>query len=254
MSWMPIRPRLALLVLTIVAELALGGCDVGATDGGRDPDAIGFPEAHRPVSATRSNQYGTEAKRDEANEAQIIMARAGIAPGMSVADIGAGNGYYTVRLSDRVGPKGRVLAQDIDPAAIANLAQRVERERLDNVSVITGKPAEPGLPKNSFDRILLVHMYHEVSEPYAFLWHLRPALKEGGQVIVVDRNQPTDEHGIPPRLLFCEFEAIGYQLVDFADKPEIGGFYASFRVTGKRPEPGKISNCVLAGKGIAAPT
>lgn len=241
-----IKARLTLMLTASV--LLLAGCDGVWVDDTREVEATGFPEAHRPVSQTRSNQYGTEAKRDEAGEAQTIMDRATVTPGMSVADIGAGNGYYTVRLSERVGPKGRVLAQDIDPNAIAILAQRVERERLDNVSVVTGKPADPGLPKNSFDRIFLVHMYHEVSEPYAFLWHLRPTLKEGGEVIVVDRDRPTDDHGIPPRLLFCEFEALGYQLIDFADKPEIGGFFARFKVVGERPDPAAVGNCVLSKK------
>lgn len=244
----------ARLILSMTASvIMLAGCDGVWVEDTRDEEAIGFPEAHRPVSQTRSNQYGTEAKRDEAGEAQTIMARAGVKPGMSIADIGAGNGYYTVRLSERVGPKGRVLAQDIDPNAIASLAQRVERERLDNVSVVTGKPADPSLPKDSFDRIFLVHMYHEVSEPYAFLWHMRPALKEGGEVIVVDRDRPTDDHGIPPRLLFCEFEALGYQLIDFADKPEIGGFFARFKVVGARPEPAAVGNCVLTSKKAKTP-
>ena len=224
----------------------LAGCDGLWVDDTRDVDATGFPEAHRPVSETRSNQFSSEAKRDEAGEAQTIMDRAGIAPGMSVADIGAGNGYYTVRLSERVGPKGRVLAQDIDPEAIASLAQRVDRERLVNVSVVTGKPADPGLPENSFDRIFLVHMYHEVTEPYPFLWRLWPTLKADGQLIVVDRDRPTDDHGIPPRLLFCEFESVGFELIDFSDKPDIGGFIARFKRADKRPEPDSISGCVLS--------
>ena len=59
----------------------------------------------------------------------------------------------------------------------------------------------------------MVHMYHEVDEPYAFLWRLATLLlAKDGQVIVVDRDRPTDQHGIPPKLLFCEFEALGYRL------------------------------------------
>ena len=69
-----------------------------------------------------------------------------------------------------------------------------ERERLDNVSIRHGTPDDPKLPPSSFDRIFLVHMYHEVSEPYAFLWRLRPALHDGGQVIVVDGGNGLDEN------------------------------------------------------------
>src|SRR3546814_7970466 len=80
------------------------------------------------------------------------MDKAGIAPGMTVADIGAGQGYYTVRLANRVGAEGRVLAEDIVPQVRDALAERVARERLDNVSVRLGEPADPKLPPNSFDR------------------------------------------------------------------------------------------------------
>lgn len=90
-------------------------------------------------------------------------------------------------------------------------------------------------------------MYHEVSEPYAFLWRLRPALREGGQVIVVDIDRPTDQHGIPPELLFCEFRAIGYRLVEFVRKPELAGYYAQFVVSGPRPEPRDIVPCRQQG-------
>src|SRR3546814_4922292 len=83
---------------------------------------------------------------------------------MTVADSGAGEGYYTVRLARKVGPDGRVLAQDIVAAIRDRLASRVERERLDNVSVKLGEPHDPKLPGNSFDRIFLVNMYHERSE------------------------------------------------------------------------------------------
>ena len=177
------------------------------------------------------------------------MKAAGLAPGMTVADIGAGEGYYTVRLAEKVGAAGRVLAQDIDEGAIDRLAERVNRESLDNVSIKLGAPDDPRLPENSFDRIFLVHMYHEVREPYAFLSRLRPALldKRGadgaGEVIVVDVNRDVAQHGIPPKQLFCEFEAVGYELVGFMERPELGGYFARFRAKGPAIEPGKIKPC-----------
>ena len=125
---------------------------------------------------------------------------------MTVADIGAGNGYYTVRLAERVGDDGRVLAQDIDREALSRLGRRIERQRLENVSIRLGEMADPKLPDGSFDRIFMVHMYHEIESPYEFLWRMWPSLREDGQVIVVDVDRPTDRHGIPPKLLFCEKE------------------------------------------------
>ena len=108
------------------------------------------------------------------------MDWADIQPGTTVADIGAGEGYYTVRLSARVGLKGRVLAQDINRGALDRLAERVVRERLlDNVAIQEGGFDDPRLPPGSFDRIFMVHMYHEITEPYAFLWRLRPACGKG---------------------------------------------------------------------------
>ena len=223
--------------------LALTGCQ--ASDKRADT-ALQFPAAHRPVSELGANSVSTEEARDDRNEANTVMDLAKIRPGTTVADIGAGDGYYTIRLAQRVGKDGRVLAQDIDKAALDRLGQRVQRERLDNVSIKTGAVDDPRLPANSFDRVFMVHMYHEVSEPYAFLWRMSAALKKGGQVIVVDRDRPTDQHGIAPLLLQCEFAAVGFKLVEFVRKPEILGSYAHFeKDAGARPEPGAIQPCKM---------
>ncbi len=223
---------------TLVAlALAIAGCQQA---GDRDSQ---FPQPDRPVSGLGATEFSNEDARDQRGEAESVMRLAEVAPGMAVADIGAGEGYYTVRLADKVGATGRVLAQDIDRGALDRLGERVVRERLDNVSIKLGSPADPKLPENSFDRVFLVHMYHEVQEPYEFLWNMWPALKPGGQVVVVDVDRPTDKHGIPPLLLSCELEATGYRLVAFKDAPELQGYYAQFERGSKRPEPGQIKAC-----------
>ena len=175
------------------------------------------------------------------------MDRAGIHPGMTVADIGAGEGYYSVRLAARVGDKGRVLAEDIMPEVIEALSRRITREKWDNVSVKLGAPEDPKLPENSFDRILMVHMYHEIAEPYAFLWHLSPALKKDGELIVVDADRPTAQHGTPPRLLVCELAAMGFRMEELIPKPTAGGYLARFRRITARPDPYAIVPCELNG-------
>ena len=223
--------------LSLLAVVALAACDRQATT------ATGFPKPDRPVSDVVSAQFSTEDQRDSRGEAQTVMDLAEIEPGMTVADIGAGNGYYTVRLAERVGEGGRVLAQDIDQEALDGLARRVERYRLDNVSIRQGEFADPRLPENSFDRIFMVHMYHEIEQPYEFLWRMWPALRAEGQVIVVDVDRPTDAHGIDPLLLSCEFERVGYELVAFKDAPELSGYYAQFKAAANRPEPGEIKPC-----------
>jgi ubiquinone/menaquinone biosynthesis C-methylase UbiE len=240
------------VLLSFVLGLSLASCERAPQDD-RPETSRDFPQADRPVSSLGAARFSTEVQRDRVREAEIVMDLAGVSPGMSVADIGAGEGYYTVRLSERVGPRGRVLAQDIDRETVLRLGTRVERERLDNVSIKLGSPDDPRLPPNSFDRVFLVHMYHEVEEPYAFLWRLWPSLRQGGQVVVVDVNRPTDQHGIHPLLLSCEFEAAGFELVAFRDAPELSGYYAQFKAARSRPDPERMEPCrTSAGKQTAS--
>jgi ubiquinone/menaquinone biosynthesis C-methylase UbiE len=202
-----------------------------------------FPDPQRPVAPIVSARYSDEDARDSVGEFESVVRLAGIVPGMSVADIGAGEGYYTVRLSPLVGRTGRILAQDIVPATRNNLARRVQRENLDNVAVKLGEPSDPKLPAASFDRILLIHMYHEVERPSEFLWHLRDGLKRDGSVVVVDADRTTDRHGTPPRLLLCEFAAVGYQMTRFERLPDSESYFAQFQATGPKPEPRAIPTC-----------
>ena len=201
-----------------------------------------FPAPARPVGKIVSPRWSDEGSRDKAGEATEVMDRSGIMPGMTVADIGAGEGYYTVRLSSRVGSNGRVLAQDVTPGTRDALAERVARDGLENVSVKLGYPDNPRLPEN-FDRVLMIHMYHEIASPYSFLWYLRPSVKANGRVIVVDADRPTYQHGTPPALLKCEFAAVGYKQVDFQLMPNAGGYLAAFEPAGSRPEPKNIKVC-----------
>ncbi|BBD01682.1 MULTISPECIES: class I SAM-dependent methyltransferase [Sphingobium] len=233
----------------VLLAVPLAACDrIGGGKGTqRSAAAEPFPQADRPVAPIVSTRWSSEESRDRVNEAEDIMDRAGIRPGMTVADIGAGEGYYTVRLARRVGAKGRVLAEDIMPEVIEALSRRITREKWDNVSVKLGAPEDPRLPENSFDRILMVHMYHEIAEPYAFLWHLSPALKKDGELIVVDANRPTDQHGTPPRLLGCELAAMGFRMEQVIAKPTAGGYLARFRRIAARPDPASIVPCAFQG-------
>ncbi|WP_443025364.1 class I SAM-dependent methyltransferase [Sphingomonas sp. RB3P16] len=230
--------------MVALALFTLAACDGGpARVPDRSPKVGPFPAADRPVAAIVSARWSTEEDRDRLNEAGEVMAKAGIKPGMTVADIGAGEGYYTIRLANRVGKEGRVLAEDIVADVRDALALRVARERLETVSVRLGTPSDPRLPDASFDRILMVHMYHEIGAPYEFLWRMRPSLKPDGLVIVVDANRATRNHGTPPALLRCEFAAVGYREVATYDMPSAGGYLAAFRAEGARPDPGAIKAC-----------
>lgn len=214
----------------------------------RPETALEFPLPDRPLQKDSFSAFSTEDARDERDEANKVMELAEVTPGMTVADIGAGEGYYTVRLADRVGEAGRVLAQDIDRDALERLGSRVERESLENISIKLGRADDPQLPVDSFDRIFLVHVYHEVSEPYAFLWRMWPALSQGGEIIVVEAERPIGQRGIPHALLFCEFEAVGYHLLEFTEKPDIQGYFARFERGAERFEPANIEVCASSGE------
>ena len=227
--------RIALLGL-----LLLGACREAAPE-----EKSLFPAPQRPVAPIVSSRYLNEDARDSVGEFETVIRLAEIRPGMSIADIGAGEGYYTVRLSPMVGRSGRVLAEDIVPATINALARRVQRERLDNVALKLGSPNDPQLPDASFDRVLMIHMYHEIEQPSEFLWHLHDDLKRGGAIVVVDADRPTDRHGTPLGLLVCEFNAVGYELKRFDRLPDTESYFASFEPTGPKPEPGDIPECEL---------
>jgi ubiquinone/menaquinone biosynthesis C-methylase UbiE len=231
----------------LAGALALAGCDPLMPVSTERPDsAVTFPQPDRPVAKVVSNQFANEDARDERNEAQVVMDLAEMRSGMTVADIGAGEGYYTVRLAERVGEDGRVLAQDISREALERLGRRVEKDRLENISIKLGEPADPQLPADSFDRIFMVHMYHEVTEPYAFLWRMWPALNAEGQIIVVESDSPVGRHGLPHTLLFCEFEAVGYVLVEYIERPDIKGYFARFARGKARTEPEAIRPCDMS--------
>jgi len=202
-----------------------------------------FPSAHRDIAPIVGDTFSTEDARDRLGEAEEVMQLAAVKPGMSVADVGAGRGYYTVRLSRVVGAKGRVLAEDIMPDVRDALSERVQREQLDNVAVKLGTPDDPTLPIQSFDRVFLVHMYHEVQSPYAFLWHLREGVRPNGLVVVVDANRPVSQHGIPPEQLKCEFAALNLRPVEFHVLTGRDAYLMAFRIAGPQPAPEKIQQC-----------
>lgn len=202
-----------------------------------------FPQAHRDVASIVGDTFSTEDARDRMGEAEEVMRLAGVASHMWVADVGAGEGYYTVRLARVVGPRGRVLAEDIISDVTDQLTDRVQRERLDNVAVRLGTPDDPMLPTRTFDRIFLVHMYHEVASPYAFLWHMREGLKPNGLVVVVDANRPVARHGMPPEQLKCELAALNLEPVKFTMLTGGEAYFMAFRIAGPRPAPEAIKPC-----------
>ena len=203
--------RFSRMLKTLILAALLGSPLVPAAVRAQRPlPADSFPAPNRAISSIVAPRWIAEDRRDSFGEADRVITALGIRRGMVVADIGAGDGYYVAKLSPRVGAEGSVLANDIEPEYLQLLRQRVSRARWTNVEVIESLPHDPLLPANRVDIALMIHMYHEIENPFGLLYHLAFAMKAGGLVGVLDVDGPTDRHGTPPRLLRCEFEAMGY--------------------------------------------
>jgi ubiquinone/menaquinone biosynthesis C-methylase UbiE len=151
-----------------------------------------------PVMGYQGADWLERAERIEEEEPEVALDVIKIAKGASVADIGAGSGYMTVRLARRVGPEGQVYANDLQPQMLALLQRRLTRERIANVTVVQGAVDDPRLPPASVDLELMVDVYHELSQPQAMLRRLREALKPGGRLVLLEYRK--EDPSIPIRL------------------------------------------------------
>jgi predicted methyltransferase len=240
---MSMSPRRAVAVFFAAAfTMSAAAQDFMAQSG---TAAAAFPKPDRPVANIVSPIWHTEKERDEAGEPRQLVRLLGIKPGMTVADIGAGSGYYAVRLSPVVGPNGRVIAQDVMPEYLRGLRNRVSDLGLQNVTVVLGEPHDPRLPAGSLDVAILVHMYHEIAQPYALLYNLVPAFKPGARIGIVDTFAPTSGHGTPPDLLRCELAAVGFREISFDRLTGSDAYLAIFAPPplASRPRPDAMVAC-----------
>jgi predicted methyltransferase len=155
--------------------------------------------------------------RDKKLQIDRVMDILGIAPGKTVADIGAGSGWFTVRAARRVTQTGLVYAVDINTEAVSYIQQRTEREGIGNVKAILSKPADPLLPPQSIDAVLLLKTYHEISEPVALLRNLLKSLRPGARVGIIDRNGTAENHGVNQDIVVREAGRAGYKLTNKYD-------------------------------------
>jgi len=155
--------------------------------------------------------------RDERLQIKRVMNLLGIEPGKAVADIGAGSGWFTVRAARHVTDSGAVYAVDINPEAIQYIEARAKKEQLHNIKTILSKPEDPQLPPDSIDAVLLLKTYHEISQPIVLLRNLRPSLKPGAKVGIIDRNGNGADHGVSRDVVVREAAQAGYELRDTQD-------------------------------------
>lgn len=168
-------------------------------------------ETSKPYTGDLSRfEYPDRDKKLQVNRVMDILA---IAPGKTVADIGAGSGWFSVRAARKVTPTGLVYAVDINPEAIQYIQQRTKREGISNIKTILGKAGDPLLPPHSIDAALLLKTYHEVAEPVELLKNLRQSLRSGARIGIIDRNGTAENHGVNEDIVLREARQAGFSLV-----------------------------------------
>jgi ubiquinone/menaquinone biosynthesis C-methylase UbiE len=206
------RYRLSRIGIIFALSASLGLPVVGQT-------AASNPSAPRKTSTPYKGDLSIfeSPDRDQKLQVERVMDILGIHPGSNVADIGAGSGWFTVRAAKRAGEHGTVYAVDINPEAISYIDDRVRREGIHNVKTIPGAADSPKLPDNSVDAVLILKTYHEIAEPVRLLENLRPALRTGARIGIIDRNGNGEDHGIQQNVVEKEAGAAGYRVIERYD-------------------------------------
>jgi predicted methyltransferase len=157
-------------------------------------------------------------EREDEEAPSKALDELGLKPGMVVADIGAGSGYYSVRMAKRVGPSGRIYATDIQQGMLDIIGRRITADHLDNITTVLGGFDDPNLPAASLDLAIMVDVYHELQSPQAFLQKLRAAFKPGGRLVLLEYRKEDPKipilqvHKMSVAEVKAELEAEGFEL------------------------------------------
>lgn len=164
--------------------------------------------------------------RQREEDCEKMLKNLGVKPGMTVCDMGCGNGFYSLKLAEMVGQDGKVLAVDIQSEMLRLLKARAEEQGIDNIELILGDLDNPKLPEGKVDLILCVDVYHEFSHPVEMLAGMRKALKPEGRIALLefrmeDPNVPIKTlHKMSKKQILKEYQANGFELSDeFEDLP-----------------------------------
>jgi ubiquinone/menaquinone biosynthesis C-methylase UbiE len=161
----------------------------------------------------------SEADRDRWLQPDRVLRAVGVEPGMTVGEVGAGRGYFTVKLARAVGPTGRVLANDIDSGALAALEDRCRREHLENVETVLGETVDPLLPERALDMVFMVYALHDIDDQVPLLENLARSLRPGATVVVLDEDPEVtgDHHFLATDAVVSRFRQAGYARVPVDD-------------------------------------
>jgi SAM-dependent methyltransferase len=185
---------------------------------------ISFPKigsSRDTVSAVQERAFQIEDWEKGLNERQPpikIMDAIGLKRGMIIGEVGAGTGRMTMWLADRVGERGRVYANDIDRSSLDHLRNRCRRDGFKNVEMIIGQMNDPGFPENTLDIAFMINVYHHLSDPVPLLRNLRPGLKSGGLLAIVecdpDKVSWGDEHGCSRQGdMIADLKKAGFEII-----------------------------------------
>lgn len=157
------------------------------------------------------------ADRDAKLQIDRVMNLLHIEPGKTVADIGAGSGWFSVRAARRVGSSGQVYAVDINRDYVQHIRARAKAEHLDNIRAVVGRAGDPLLPRNSIDAALLLKTYHEIGQPIELLRHVRAAMRTDGRLGIIDKNGTGGDHGLKADVVMREAARAGFKFVEQHD-------------------------------------
>jgi ubiquinone/menaquinone biosynthesis C-methylase UbiE len=176
-----------------------------------------------PVMSTEGADWLLRPERIQQEDPDRMLASLEIQSGSVVADVGAGVGYHTWRLSAIVGPSGKVIAEDIQQGMLRMLKKNIDDRKLHNVDLVLGTPTDPKLPESKVDLVLMVDVYHEFSDPVAMMTHVRRALKPNGRVVLVEfRKEDPDIpilplHKMSVQEVRSELEPMGFRFEKVLD-------------------------------------
>jgi ubiquinone/menaquinone biosynthesis C-methylase UbiE len=211
--------------VAVCTVLALAGAVLAAAQ------QVASPGVH-PISGRRYAQtmsylgadWLDRSERVQEEEPDVALDALKLPVGATVADVGAGSGYMTVKMAKRVGPTGKVYANDIQPQMLSMLRQRLDREKIPNVELVLGTYDDPRLPANTIDLILMVDVYHEFSQPQQMLRRMRESLKPGGRLVLLEyrKEDPSipirPDHKMSVAEAKMEVEAEGFTLASVDER------------------------------------
>jgi len=231
-----------MFILSLLASLSMVSCSIYST---AESQALETPPAVSPTQITNDNvnrstsepytgELGIfeEPEREKNLQINRVMDILKISEGKTVADIGAGSGWFTVRAAKRVGIQGRVFAVEINQEYINHINDRAKKENLANINTIFGKTDDPLLPKSSVDAVLILKTYHEIAEPLRFMKNLRTGLRSDALVGIIDRNGDGNDHGIKKETVVEEAMRAGFTLKEEFDfvKPDGMDYFLVFQL------------------------